>query len=101
MATFLVRRACGRVQPDADALDLGVVVEALNALLAAVPGHAVAAERNLDSACEILVDIDLPRIHVAREPMRGREVARVDSRDERKPRAIGERKRLKVTGLVL
>src|SRR5438093_11587020 len=76
-------RSLSAWQLDRDRLDLGVGPQGLEALLAAVAGALVSAERQLDAAAGAVgVDVDLAGADLAGEPVRDPDVARPHGGDQ-------------------
>src|SRR5204862_8249009 len=96
-SSSLMPRSSARVHRDA--LELRILEERLEALLAAVAGPLVAAERQLHATARaVAVDEHLADAQVADQSLGPPEVARPHRGDQPVVGAVGERERLVVVG---
>src|SRR3546814_9816530 len=89
----LGRRSDHALDPRGDAFHLAVGAQAVQPLLPAEAGRLVAAERRLDAAREIFVDIDLAGVDVASQAQCPGDVPGVDARDEAERGSVGDGQR--------
>jgi hypothetical protein len=90
---FAPRR--GASDPRRNALGPAVAAQPLQSFLAPETRAAVAAERHLDAAGEILVDARLPGLEVPRQPSGRGEVAGEHAGDQSVIRPVGKRQRFR------
>ncbi len=86
--------ACRLSQTGSNAFELGVAAQRFHAFFPAKAGAFIAPKRQRNTACKVLVDVDLSRVEAMRQTVRVGKVPCVDTGYQPEAGAVGQVQRL-------